>query len=65
VNNQTWDLAKLPIEPMNYKWVFQNKCKGNGVVDCYKARFIARGFSKTYGVDFNEMYAHVVNFISI
>jgi hypothetical protein len=29
-------------------------------VDCYRARFITRGFSRTYGVDFDKMYAHVV-----
>jgi len=52
-------------KPMNYKQVFQDKCKGNGGVDYYKARFIARGFSLTYSVDFDEMYAHMVKFISI
>jgi len=45
--------------------VFQDKCKGDGGVDCYKARFIARGFSQTYGVDFDEMCVHMVKFISI
>jgi len=52
-------------KPMSYRWVFQDKCKGDGGMDCYKAKFIARGFSQTYGVDFDEMYAHVVKFISI
>jgi hypothetical protein len=52
-------------KPMSYKQVFQVKCKADGGMDCYKARFIARGFSQTYGVDFDEMYAHMVKFISI
>lgn len=48
---------------MSYKWVFWVKRKGDGIVDCYRARFITRGFSQTYGVDFDKMY--LVKFISI
>ncbi len=50
---------------MHYKRVFRVECKGDGGVDCYRARFIAKGFFQTYGVDFDKMYAHVLKFISI
>jgi len=56
MNNQTWNLIKLPTrrKPMSCEWVFRIKCKGDGSVDCYKARLVARGFFQTHDVDFDE-----------
>lgn len=36
------------------KWVLKKKYKPNMVLDKYKARVVARGFTQTKGVDFNE-----------
>jgi hypothetical protein len=67
MNNHTWDLEKLPTrrKAMSCKWMFRIKCKGDGSVDCYKARLVARDFSQTYGVDFDETYALLVKFVLI
>jgi len=47
------------------KWVFKIKQDVNGEVECYKAKLVARGFTQTYGVDYNKTFAPVSNFTSI
>jgi hypothetical protein len=45
--------------------VFKIKHGVDGEVECYKARLVARGFTQTFGVDYNETFAHVAKFVSI
>ncbi|KAJ7969877.1 Retrovirus-related Pol polyprotein from transposon TNT 1-94 [Quillaja saponaria] len=47
------------------KWVFTIKKKANGTIERYKARLVARGFTQTYGVDYQETFAHVAKMNSI
>ncbi len=44
---------------------FNDKQGTNGEVECYKARLVARGFTQTYGVDYNETFVPVAKFTSI
>jgi hypothetical protein len=65
--NNTWTLEPLPAsrKPISCKWVFKIKQGANGEVERYKARLVARGFTQTYEVDYNETFAPVAKFTSI
>jgi len=65
--NNTWSLVPLPKgrKPIFYKWVFKIKHGVHGEVEWYKARLVARGFTQTFGVDYNETFAPVAKFVSI
>jgi hypothetical protein len=67
MTNNTWTLVPLPSgrKPVSCKWVFKIKQGANGEVECYKARLVARGFTQTYKVDYNETFAPVAKFTSI
>ncbi len=67
MTNNTWTLVPLPAgrKPVSCKWVFKVKQGANGEVEHYKARLVARGFTQTYGVDYNETFAPVAKFTSI
>jgi hypothetical protein len=65
--NKTWDLVKLPNEKkiVGCKWVFTIKHKADGSVERYKARHVAKGFTQTYGIDYEEAFAPVAKTNSI
>jgi len=65
--NNTWTLVPLPVgrKLVSYKWVFKIKQGMNGDVERYKAKLVARGFTQTYGVDYNENFVPVAKFTSI
>ena len=47
VSCQTWDLAptSLGLPVVNYYWIFTVKYRLDGIIDRYKARLIAKGFT--------------------
>ena len=59
--NMTWKLVHLPKgkKEVGCKWVFTVKQTPEGKVDRYKARLVAKGYSQTYGIDYDEIFAHV------
>ena len=59
--------ADLPTGkvPIGCRWVFLIKTKANGpngdrVIDRYRARLVAQGFSQRYGSDYQETYSPVM-----
>lgn len=64
--NKTWNLVKLPNgkKAVGFKWVFTIKHKANGYVDRYKARLVTKGFTQTYGTDYEETFALLVKMSS-
>lgn len=63
----TWAIVPLPPEKkiVGCKWLFKVKYKSDGSVERYKARLVARGFSRTKGLDYFETFAPVAKLTSV
>ncbi|MCO5609893.1 hypothetical protein L7F22_064127 [Adiantum nelumboides] len=61
VKNDTWDLAHLPSgkKAICSKWIYKVKCKSDGSVERYKARFVAKGYTQIKGLDYDETFSPV------
>ena len=59
--NNTWDLVSLPRgkKTVGCKWVFTIKHKADGTIEKYKARLVPKGYTQSYGVDYQETFAPV------
>lgn len=65
--NGTWKITSLPKgkSVVSSKWVFTIKYNSDGSINKYKARLVARGFTQTYGIDYQETFAPVAKFNTI
>lgn len=63
----TWDMVGLQKikKTVGCKWVFMAKCKAVGSVERCKARLVAKVFTQTQGVDYQETFASVAKVNSI
>jgi hypothetical protein len=53
-------------KPLKYKWIYKKKEGISGVEPArFKARLVVKGFEQREGIDFNEMFSHVVCHTSI
>jgi hypothetical protein len=59
--NNICDLVKLPNgkKVVEWKWVFTVKHKPGGSLERYKGRLVPKGFTQTYGIDYEETVAMV------
>lgn len=57
--SHTWHIVPLPPDKniVDCKWMFKIKYTPDGTFDKYKARFVAKGFTQTSGVNYFEIYA--------
>ena len=67
VRRGTWDLVSRLTDAnvVSCRWVFTIKYNPNGIVNRYKARLVARGFSQVQGIDYEETFSPVVRLNSI
>lgn len=57
--NSTWEMVELPKDKkmVGCKWVFSVKYKSDGTIDRYKTRLVAKGYTQTYEIDYQETFA--------
>ncbi|GJW32819.1 retrotransposon protein, putative, ty1-copia subclass [Tanacetum coccineum] len=62
-NNDVWDLVDLPPDEktVGSKWLFKKKTNIDGAVHTYKACLVAKGFTQTYRVDYEETFSPVAD----
>ena len=67
LQNDTWEIIDLPKRKIlvSCRWVFILKCKPDGSLDRHKARLVARGYTQTYGIDYQETFAPVAKLNTI
>ena len=60
--NQTWDLVPRPsrCNVVTGKWIWTHKCRADGTLERYKARWVLRGFTQRPDVDYDETFSPVV-----
>eukprot|EP00253_Pinus_taeda_P025491 PITA_25491 len=59
--NEAWDLVELPSRrnPIGSKWVFKKKTNVEGMVEKYKSRLVAKGYSEVPRIDFGDIVSPI------
>ena len=59
--NKTWEIVERPKGKniVDCKWIFTLKYKANGTLERHKAILVTKGYTQTYGVDYQETFAQV------
>jgi hypothetical protein len=67
MKNDVWEVVPRPEgkSVVTSRWLYKLKHAGDGSIEKYKARFVARGFSQVEGVDYDETFALVARYTSI
>jgi hypothetical protein len=62
VDNGTWRLVPRPPRAniITGNWVFKHKFHADGSLARHKARWVVRGFSQRYDIDYDEAFSPVV-----
>ena len=67
MKNGVWEIVPRPKDKfvVTSKWIYKIKHAGDGSIDKYKARFVARGFSQLEGIDYEETFAPTAKYTTI
>ncbi|RDX62452.1 hypothetical protein CR513_59211, partial [Mucuna pruriens] len=59
--NTTWEIFYRPNDKrvICCRWIYTVKCKSDGTLEQYKERLVAKGYTQTYGIDYEETFALV------
>lgn len=67
IHNDVWEVVPRPQgkSVLSSKWLYKIKHGDDGSIEKYKARFVAREFSKKEGIDYDEIFAPVACYTTI
>jgi cell division protein ZapA (FtsZ GTPase activity inhibitor) len=67
IKNDTWKLTTFIIgkKTIGCKWVFVVKQKLNRAIERFKMRLVAKDFTQTFGIDYQEIFTPVAKTNSI
>ena len=59
--NNTWSITELPKgkKTVGCRWLVTMKYKSDGSIERYKSRLVAKGYTQSYGIDYQETFAPV------
>ena len=59
--NETQEIVERPKDKkeVGYRWIYTVKYQADGTLDRYKARFIAKEYTQTYWIDYEQTFAPV------
>jgi hypothetical protein len=65
--NGMWELVPLPPakKTVGCKWVYIVKFNPGGSVELLKARLVAKVYTQTYGIDYDETFSQVAKISSV
>nr|GEU61460.1 ribonuclease H-like domain-containing protein [Tanacetum cinerariifolium] len=60
-DNKVWNLVDLPLDGkiVGSKWLFKKKTGVDEAMHTYKSRLVAKGYTQTYEVDYEETFSPV------
>nr|GEX25025.1 hypothetical protein [Tanacetum cinerariifolium] len=66
-DNKVWGLVVLPpnAKVVKSKWIYKKKTNMDGKVHIYKAQLVAKVYTQTYGVDYEETFTPVADIRAI
>ncbi|GJW14499.1 retrotransposon protein, putative, ty1-copia subclass [Tanacetum coccineum] len=66
-DNEVWDLVDLPPngKTVGSKWLFKKKTDMDGAIHTYKAHLVAKGYTQTPGIDYEETFSPVADIKAI
>nr|GEW03455.1 hypothetical protein [Tanacetum cinerariifolium] len=66
-DNEVWDLVDLPPngKAIGSKWLFKKNANMDGAIHTYRARVVAKGFTQTYRVNYEETFSLVADIRAI
>ena len=67
LKNDVWEIVSRPEGKsiVTSRWLYKIKHGADGIIEKYKAKFVARGFSQKEGVDYDETFAPMARYTSI